>query len=811
MHESPQKFFISILVCLLAVQQVSARNYYLSSAGNDTRNTGVSTASPWKSIEKLNGQISVLSPGDSVFFRRGNIFKGSININSSGRAGSPVYFGAWGKGSKPVISGLERISGWKNVSRHIWEAVCQACGTEFTNFIVNGKRQPMGRWPNASAPNRGYLKVKWASGNNRLISPDIPDPGRWQDADLVIRTNRWVLERLPILSSKRDTITTSPTSYDIDKEFGFFISNHPLTLDRQGEWFFDKHTKKILLFSKTDPSKLMTEAAVEKALVRIEKQQFITIENLVFKGALHYAVSATGAGDIEIRNTEAVISGIDAIFFDHCNHTLFEKNKVGFANSSGLMFANCRNTLIRNNDVGNIGLVPGMGSGGSSYNYSGIAIYGASNLLENNRIDSVGYHGLRFDGDSMTVRNNVISNFCMVKDDGGGIYTWGEGNSTPEARRSIIGNVVFNGIGAAHGTDDTLRVSAEGIYVDDKCNNVDVIGNTIFKCGNVGIFIHNSSHVSIRDNVSYDNGIQFQLLSAGMPLFPIHHCEAKNNTFVARKANQRVATFITDKSWQDIGTMGTLDSNYYCRPADPEMIILSSYKSCQYDVNKTYSLEEWKQISGRDQHSAGAPLHFSYTIRRVFPERKLTYGFYNAGLDTWYPGETADSKTVAHLLGEGLKEGMNKWVIASTDCAFKPGESNRFLLRFEARGSKPGEIIKANFKTRDNQILYTREFRLDGQFRQNELLFIPTRRNEPFERVNFEFSDAESPAWVKNISFQEAEVTIPDPANHIFFVVNETGLPKTVLLGKKLIDVAGKSAGSFIKLKPYASAVFFIK
>ena len=54
-----------ILVSILLASTVTARNYYVSTAGNDTLNNGSITL-PWKTIAKLNS-VQLL-PTDSVFF-----------------------------------------------------------------------------------------------------------------------------------------------------------------------------------------------------------------------------------------------------------------------------------------------------------------------------------------------------------------------------------------------------------------------------------------------------------------------------------------------------------------------------------------------------------------------------------------------------------------------------------------------------------------------------------------------------------------------------------------------------------------------
>lgn len=805
-----------LLLLLLVSGQSWGTNYYFSASGDDLKNIGLSVASPWRSLEKLNLVMLQLQPGDSVLFRRGDVFDGEIRITRSGTNQSAIYFGAYGNGAKPVLSGTTKISGWKKAGLNKWETTCNASVEELTNLFVNGDQQPQGRWPNVSAPNRGYLLVKWSSERNKLSSQSIPDASRWQGAELVIRNQRWVLDRVPVLETSGDTLTVEPISYNISSEYGFFICNHPETLDKNGEWCFNKKTKKLTLYSEVNPSLSVIEASTIESLISFENQDFIVIENLVLRGASAIALTAMNAKNITIRNTEIIYSGANGVHFKSCKNPVFEYNKVTETNNQGFIFQDCHGSVIRRNEIKNNGLIAGMGANGAN-SYNAMVVEGSSNLIEYNKIDSVGYIPLRFEGDSVTMRYNLISNYCMVKDDGGGIYTWGTRDGSPFVERKIIGNIVRNAIGAGHGTNDSLRVSSEGIYIDDRSPNVEIVGNTVYKCGNIGIFIHNANHVLVRDNLVFDNGTQLQMLSAGMPDFTIRGCVIKNNIFVSRTSAQKIATFLTDEPMESIKLMGLIDSNYYCRPADPEMIMHCSYKWAGNEINKTYSLSEWKQQYGYDQNSLPEPVRFQYKINSLGEPRKITYGFYHEGKDTWYDekstGEGERKKAIADLTGDpgSSQKGMNKYLILATNIEFKKGEERKYLLRFDTKSEKSGEIIKANFKTKDNQIVCSKEFRLKQDFQTNELLYVPAFVNTPFERVNFEFSDLQSPVWIKNISFQEADVILPNLEDRFLFVVNDSEISRTVPIAKGFIDVSGKASRSSVILRPYSSAIFFKK
>jgi len=81
-------------------------NYYVDATLGDDSNPGTITQ-PWKTISKVNS--SSFSPGDNIYFKRGEVWREQLTVPSSGSDGNPITFGAYGSGNKPVISALEEV------------------------------------------------------------------------------------------------------------------------------------------------------------------------------------------------------------------------------------------------------------------------------------------------------------------------------------------------------------------------------------------------------------------------------------------------------------------------------------------------------------------------------------------------------------------------------------------------------------------------------------------------------------------------------------------------------------------------------
>ena len=93
-----------ILAVFLAAATLSAQDktYFVSAQGNDSAD-GLSVATAWKSIEKVNSVT--FQPGDRILFRKGDTFYGQIAVKGSGKEGRPITMSSYGEGSgRPVIN-----------------------------------------------------------------------------------------------------------------------------------------------------------------------------------------------------------------------------------------------------------------------------------------------------------------------------------------------------------------------------------------------------------------------------------------------------------------------------------------------------------------------------------------------------------------------------------------------------------------------------------------------------------------------------------------------------------------------------------
>ena len=101
------KLFIGGLLFFLTTLAIYPQTtYYLSLSGNDS-NSGKSSSSPWKTINKVNS--TRFAAGDKILFKSGDSFTGQWTITNSGSSNGPIYIGSYGSGANPIIDGSNTL------------------------------------------------------------------------------------------------------------------------------------------------------------------------------------------------------------------------------------------------------------------------------------------------------------------------------------------------------------------------------------------------------------------------------------------------------------------------------------------------------------------------------------------------------------------------------------------------------------------------------------------------------------------------------------------------------------------------------
>lgn len=109
------------VVCALG-HAASGATYYVDATNGDDTKDGQTAATAWKTVAKVNG--SSFAPGDQILFKRGEVWRESLVPPSSGAAGNPVRFDAYGSGEAPTLTGYLPLpsAAWTLDSGNVWKA-----------------------------------------------------------------------------------------------------------------------------------------------------------------------------------------------------------------------------------------------------------------------------------------------------------------------------------------------------------------------------------------------------------------------------------------------------------------------------------------------------------------------------------------------------------------------------------------------------------------------------------------------------------------------------------------------------------------
>ncbi len=817
----PVRIFL-LLFLYLNNSNVFAATYYVSSStGDDGRPAAAAQrmATPWKTLSRVGQMVGSLQAGDSVLFKRGDVFFGLLSVTVSGSTGKPVVFGAYGQGALPELTGFVTLSGWQSAGSGIWETTVPG-GLPYMNTVtMNGVAKAVGRWPNATAAEQGYLHYDSYNGNTSITDSKLAGQN-WNGGQVVIRKTRWILDRNEISSQSGTTINYKPASgYGAAQGYGYFIQNHPGTLDQAGEWYYKAAGSRLGIYTGgSSPDSYQIRAGATETLVQINNQGNLLFDHLRLTGATVSAIAVRSSQNISISNCEILFSGKNAAEATNTDGLRIQNTTIAYTNNNACSLNNCTNAVLSNNIVRCTGIYAGMGDGGDG-TYEAITVSGDNNLVANNTIDSTGYIPLNFSGNNVTIRNNVISNFALVKDDGGGIYTWNNGQNAPvNTGRVVTGNIVLNGKGAGGGTDHPENLYAHGIYIDDNAGQVTLTGNTVATCASNGIYIHNAHDIAIKQNTVYNNAVQLLMEHDNIAAnSPVYNNTVTGNIFLAKHSGQMAAQYKTKDN--DIGNFGTFDNNYYARPTDDDLVIgVLQQVNGAYSYNAV-SLDSWKALYGKDGSSGKSPRQIPfYTVSQASGSNQFTNGTFDSNAGGLYAYASAGNAVTGWdsgtLDGGALKVSFSSVTNSSNYASVIIGigavtAGKQYRLKFSMLGADSRKAITAYLRQSAGNYSDLSERKastITAARQEKEYLFAATA-SEGNASLVFDIPEQPSALYLDNIRVEAVTATAVDPSQYISFLDNPTTSAKTYPTNSPGTDVYGNNYQNSISIQPFGSAI----
>jgi hypothetical protein len=441
-----------------------AQTFHVASAfygGNDS-NDGLTTETPWLTVAKVNATAGT---GDFVYFHTDCSWNEQLRP-----AGSNMYFGAYGTGAKPILTGFQTIT-LADQGGNIWSGTATNAPPYLNTVLVNGSLSRKARFPNS-----GYLN--FLSGTvNYIKTSTLTGTPDYTGYEAVVRTVAFITETMKITSQSLDTLrfqgvmNFTPVTTN-NAEYNYFLQNKDSFLDTLGEYTFDSATKVLKVHYPSGGAAPTVYYSNKDTLVYFKNKNSITFDGLELTGSNDKGIRSDTSRNLSILNTTFNNHGKDAIYPRGSPQIILSKDTFTNCLNDGLFASHSSDTLTVDSCLArNIGMKEGMAASG---NAAGVAFYSDSwkNTYTNNRVDSIGYIGISLEGLNSYAAYNYVTDYCMKKYDGGGIYMVNNNYGGGTVGSRITKNIIMRGQGYAN---------CMGVYLDYGCEGVMVDSNTVFR------------------------------------------------------------------------------------------------------------------------------------------------------------------------------------------------------------------------------------------------------------------------------------------------------------------------------------------
>ena len=806
-----KKRFFAFLITLLGLTHNSdASTYYLSSSSGDDNYSGLYPDSAWLSLDKLNS--ITLFPGDSVLLKCDDTFYGTIIISNSGSFSLPIYFGKFGTGSLPVITGFKKLTGFSQIGN-----IFSVQDTSFVRSIwLNGKWMQPARYPN-----KGFISTLSLGVNNIVYNNLLNQQnGYWDNSTVAIRSSGIKYEMSLVDTFLQGAaILSQPTQYLIPQFSGFFFYNKFAELDTINEWYCDTLNNSVNIIPPSGIS--INIALVEASILDYGFYAGIDASNLVIEGiefngqakdAIHFQGLATG---IKIQNNHFKKCKERAIAFKQTTlYCQLINNKIEDCSGDGVFsefFFHCR---IENNVISRIGLQEGFGLENTSQGI-GLYLYGAIyDTIINNIIDSCGYGGITLFNKYNRIENNFL-NHCMLKLNGGGAMIFYNMESN---YNYISKNFILNTNGNIDGTTLSTKTSF-GIYFADNIRYDSVIHNTIINSDSYGIYIgpNNHNHFFI-DNVLYNNQKGQVFINDGNTTNSTYQIKLQKNIFYSLSDKQKGIQF-AGKNYNFFPIKG--DSNYYCNPYDYFPI----YQQIDFDTiirDRAFPLADWRLITSQDSNSHVSKVDWqNYYVTDTTGLDLVENGNFSNNFDGWNAEPVNNNMLLLDNLtmmdGGCVKFKItdtipNPWAkIVSNDFALQTDQF--YQVSFSSSGLIEG-ILHSDIKQQHppyNPVGFDKFFPNKSSRVDYNNIFSSSQYDSPLA-LNFELSKSDSLVYFDNIHLFPVSVFKHDSTRMSVLIMNYSPNIVSVPLGADSIfrDLDGNIVTGSYSLNPYSSYVLVL-
>lgn len=552
----------------------TGRAYHVSPDGNDN-NDGLSPQTPWRTLDRAtNNRDSSRPPvafnrGDAILLKCGGVWNNGEMVMSSDS--NPTLnnglllaaYGCDGATPRPILSGASALpasatAAWSNPRAGVQTLPLSG---PIKRLYRNGVPEMPARYPNG-VPGRQFAPATLlpaVSGETTAqkeardrkffqITGSHLDAVKGMDltgATVYIRTTTYTTETALIQAfdpAAGVVELVSSLAHPIRKNAGFVLEGKPWMVDQPGEWALEGNT--LHYGSSSTPDRTQLSAALpRKTSTGLDKPTIglwlYKVDNLrvehVRMVANDQSISLSASKNVTIQGIESAYADAEGIGLDASPGIQLLDNRIENSGLNGLLVRTSPDALLRGNWVSGTGAYrigtpigagvvnPGDTKPAISFTGWGIRVDGERTVVDSNVVIDSANVGIAFSDKLGTiVRQNTVLNPCLVKTDCGGIYTSNE-TLDVSAPQVITSQILNNQIAGLKSNLDGAHLygvqnltagenQANAIYLDDLSTTVEVAGNLIAGA-EVGIYLHNSAHNVVRNNVTRQIGHASLLVS----------------------------------------------------------------------------------------------------------------------------------------------------------------------------------------------------------------------------------------------------------------------------------------------------------
>jgi hypothetical protein len=435
----------AIVLCLVLPVFAHAATYYVDFTGGSDTNTGTSQISAWKhapgdSNATGNAGSVTLHPGDTVLFKGGVVYRGSITIPASGASNNPITYrgDGWGP-EKAILDGSEIMTGWTKCAsandcsgNPNWANIYYAytpvgiTATAFTaNLHENNEFLWLAQEPDLPDPfYRDQIAYYYTLPIGAMQNTSLTDATIFNQADASYWQNSSVMVwHQPNIVSTREILSFNPATHTItfadvegggvytDRQTYYSIINSIHALDQAGEYYFHpvaeaNGTHKIYLWPR-DTSHLAQgiEISARNYGIDIEVNSYITVEGFVVQKYSGSDLTSCGIGSYNVSGSKNITNIIVRNnYIRHDSHT-----SGGYG---GVFLSSCDYCTVENNTIEENVLTTGICVTGSDHA-----------ITRGNIIRRPGHTGMWYFGDTNSqIVNNTVEDVFGTHGNGITIY-----------------------------------------------------------------------------------------------------------------------------------------------------------------------------------------------------------------------------------------------------------------------------------------------------------------------------------------------------------------------------------------------------